>query len=112
MRLRWMAIALASFAVLGTACSGDQGGGPGPTTDSIAMVDNEFQPADFSAASDSVTVTNDGQTLHNFTLSAADLDEDVQPGDTTDVDLSGLGPGSYDLECKYHPEMTGSVTIR
>jgi plastocyanin len=103
MRLRWMAIALASFAVLGTACSGDQGGGPRPTTDSVAMVDNEFQPADFSAASDSVTVTNDGQSLHNFTLSAADLDEDVQ---------SGLGPGSYDFECKYHPEMTGSVTIR
>jgi plastocyanin len=111
MRLRWMAIGLASLAVLGTACTGDQGGGPGATTDAVTMVDNEFQPADFTAASDSVTLTNDGQTLHNFTLSAAQLDEDLQPGDAAEVDLSALGPGSYEFLCSYHPEMTGSVTI-
>jgi plastocyanin len=109
MKLARFATALAAVVLLGAACGG--GGGGGTTTDAITMVDNEFEPSDFTAASDSVTVTNDGQALHNLTLSDAGLDEDVQPGQSAEVDLSALDPGTYDFECKYHPEMTGSVTV-
>jgi plastocyanin len=111
MKLARIAIALAAAALVGAACGG--GGGGGRTTiDSITMIDNEFQPSDFTAASDSVTVTNDGQALHNLTLSDAGLDEDVQPGQSAEVDLSSLDPGTYVFDCKYHPEMTGSVTVQ
>jgi plastocyanin len=106
-------IRIALVAVVATACGGGGGdGGSVPTTDAVTMVDNEFQPPNFTAASDSITVTNDGQTLHNVTLSQADIDEDLQPGASADLDLSALGPGRYDFDCKYHPEMTGSVTVR
>jgi plastocyanin len=111
MKLAWIAIALAAAALVGAACGGGGGGGR-TTTDSITMIDNEFQPSDFTAASDSVAVMNDGQALHNLTLSDAGLDEDVQPGQSADVDLSALDPGTYDFDCKYHPEMTGSVTVQ
>src|ERR671923_1088403 len=110
MRFTRFAIALALVALLGAACGGDGGGG-GETTDSITMVDNEFQPSSFTAASTTLTVTNDGQALHSFTLPDGGIDQDVQAGQDASVDLSGLDAGTYDFNCKYHPEMTGSVTV-
>jgi plastocyanin len=107
-------IRIALVALVATACGGGGGGdgGPGPTTDAVTMLDNEFQPSNFTAASDSIVITNDGQTLHNVTISQADIDEDLQPGASAHLDLSGLDPGRYDFDCKYHPEMTGAVTVR
>lgn len=75
------------------------------------MVDNEFQPSTFTASSTTLTVTNDGQALHSFTVPDGGVDQDVQPGEEASVDVSGLDAGSHDLMCKYHPEMTGSITI-
>jgi plastocyanin len=103
-------IGLAAVALLGAACGGGDGGG-GETTDTVTMVDNAFQPADFTAASDTLTVTNDGQALHSFTVPDGDIDQDVQAGESAEIDVSGLSSGTSDLECKYHPEMTGSITV-
>jgi len=112
MRIARFTIAVAAVALLAAACGGDGNGGDGGgTTDSVTMVDNEFQPSSFTAASTSITVTNDGQALHSFTLTGGDIDQDVQAGESADIDLSGLDAGSYDLICKYHPEMTGSLTV-
>src|SRR5919108_3149792 len=110
MRFARFAIVVAAVALLGVACGGD-GGDAGETTDSITMVDNEFQPSSFTAASTTLTVTNDGQALHSFTLPDGGIDQDVQAGQDASVDLSGLDAGTYDFNCKYHPEMTGSVTV-
>lgn len=104
-------VVLVAAALLVAACGGGGGGGGGTTTDSVTMVDNEFQPSAFTAASTSLTVTNDGQSLHSFTLSEGGIDEEVQPGQSAEVDLSGLDPGTYPFTCKFHPEMTGSVTV-
>jgi plastocyanin len=114
MRIARFTIAIAAVALLGAACGGDDGGNGGDgggTTDSVTMVDNEFQPSSFTAASTTVSVTNDGQALHSFTIADGDIDQDVQAGESAEVDLSGLEAGTYDLICKYHPEMTGSVTV-
>jgi plastocyanin len=111
MRFARIAIVVAAVAMLGVACGGDGDGGDGGSTDSITMVDNEFQPSSFTAASTTLTVTNDGQALHSFTLPDGDIDQDVQPGEDASIDLSGLDAGTYDITCKYHPEMTGSATI-
>jgi plastocyanin len=108
--MKRLAIVLSMAAVLGAACGG--GGGGGETTDSVIMVDNEFQPSEFTAAGDSLSVTNEGQALHSFTVSDGGIDQDVQAGDSADIDLSGLEAGTFDLTCKYHPEMTGSLTIQ
>ncbi|MGH2676487.1 MAG: cupredoxin domain-containing protein [Actinomycetota bacterium] len=112
MRLTRFAITLAVVALLGAACGGGgDGGNGGETTDSVTMVDNEFQPSTFTASAETITVTNDGQALHSFTLEAAGIDQDVQAGESADIELSGLDAGSHDFTCKYHPEMTGSVTV-
>ena len=113
MRIARFTIAIAAVALLGAACGGDDGGngGDGGTADSVTMVDNEFQPSSFTAASTTLTVTNEGEALHSFTLSDAGIDQDVQTGEDASVDLSGLDAGGYDFTCKYHPEMTGSLTI-
>jgi plastocyanin len=114
MRMARFAITIAAVALLGVACGGDDGGNGGDggeTTDSLTMVDNEFQPSSFTAASTTLTLTNDGQALHSFTLAEGDIDQDVQAGEDASVDLSGLDAGGYDFICKYHPEMTGSLTI-
>jgi plastocyanin len=105
--MKRLAIVLSAVALLGAAC----GGGGGETTDAVSMVDNEFQPSEFTAASDTLSVTNDGQALHSFTVADAGIDQDVQPGESADIDLSGAQAGTHDLSCKYHPEMTGSITI-
>jgi plastocyanin len=107
---RW-AVALSAMVAL-AACGGDGDGGGGQTTDSLTMVDNAFEPSEFTAASDSLTVTNEGQALHSFTLSDGDIDQDVQSGESADVDLSGLDAGTFAFVCKYHPEMTGSLTVQ
>jgi plastocyanin len=105
---RW-AVALSALLVL-AACGGDGGGG-GETTDTVTMVDNAFEPSEFTAAGDSLTVTNEGQALHSFTVGEAGIDQDVQPGESADIDLSGAEAGTFDLQCKYHPEMTGTITV-
>jgi plastocyanin len=114
MRIARFTIVIAAVALLGAACGGNGGGNGGDgggATDSVTMVDNEFQPSSFTAASTSVTVTNEGEALHSFTLPDGDIDQDVQAGESAEIDLSGLDAGSYDFNCKYHPEMTGSVTV-
>jgi plastocyanin len=114
MRIVRFTIAIAAVALLGAACGGDGGGNGGDgggATDSVTMVDNEFQPSSFTAASTTITVTNEGEALHSFTLPEGDIDQDVQAGESAEVDLSGLDAGAHDFICKYHPEMTGSVTV-
>jgi len=114
MRIARFTIVIAAVALLGAACGGDDGGNGGDgggTTDSVTMVDNEFQPSSFTAASTTLTVTNEGEALHSFTLAEGGIDQDVQAGEDASIDLSGLDAGTYDFTCKYHPEMTGSLTI-
>lgn len=111
MRIARALVALAAVALLGAACGGGGEGGDGPTTGSVTMRDNEFDPGDFTASSDTITVTNEGMAVHTFTVEDGGIDEQVQAGDSAEVDLSGLEAGTHDLTCTLHPEMTGSVTV-
>jgi plastocyanin len=106
--MKRLAIGLAAVAILAGACGG---GGGGETTSSVTMVDNAFEPSEFTAGGTTLAVTNDGQALHSFTVTDGNIDQDVDPGASVDVDLSGLDAGTFDLTCKYHPEMTGSITV-
>lgn len=119
--MRYARIVLIAALVAGTACGGDGGGtggdddgdgGGGTTTTAVSMVDNAFEPADPAvAAGSSLTVTNDGEAAHTFTLAEGDIDEQVAPGDETSVSIS-LEAGQYDFVCSFHPEMTGTLTVQ
>jgi plastocyanin len=95
------------LAACGGGGDGDGGGG------GLTMVDNAFQPDALTVSSgDSVEVTNDGEALHNITITEADIDEDVEAGQSTTITVE-LDPGEYELFCEYHEAqgMTGTLTV-
>jgi len=117
--MRYARIMLLAALVAGTACGGNggetgggEGGGGGTETSTVSMVDNAFEPSDpvVSTGSD-LTVTNDGEAAHTFTVADGDIDEQVAPGAETSVSIS-LDAGTYDFVCSFHPEMTGTLTVQ
>jgi plastocyanin len=121
---RRLLIALATVALLGVACGGDDGGGGGSAgggdedgggggTVTLSAANFAFEPTSLSAAvGDTIELTNEDDAAHNFTAEEADLDEDVDAGSSTSIDLSDVEPGSYDFLCKFHPDsMTGTLEV-
>ena len=49
-----------------------------------------------------VTVTNTGNALHNFTVEEQGIDEDVQVGESITVKVQVGATGSVPFLCKYH----------
>ena len=120
MKLMRVLAALSIVALLGAACGGDDdtggatgdgGGGGGSVT--LTAADFAFDPESLSvAAGDTIELVNEDDTEHNITVEDADIDEDVDPGDTTTVDVGEVEAGSYDFFCEYHPDqMTGTLEV-
>jgi plastocyanin len=117
MKMTRIGIVLSAVALLGAACGGDGedggngGGGEPVASDTLTMVDNEFEPADILVSADStLTVTNDGEASHTFTLEEGSIDETVEAGGSTDVDIT-LAAGDYPYQCTFHPGMDGTLTV-
>jgi plastocyanin len=82
----------------------------------LTETDFEFVPATFAMRTDqSVTINNEGQTVHNFSIEGTVADVDTQAGETTALEAIGgaAGPGTYNFFCKYHRSqgMTGTIII-
>lgn len=118
MRKHVLGAALVAAVAL-AACGGDSdntaGGGSsedsGATT--LSMVDNAFTPMSLTVASGTtVDVSNDGQALHNIAVEGADIDEDVEPGQSTSITVD-LEAGDYTMFCEYHRTagMEGTLTV-
>ncbi len=69
-------------------------------------------PCLFSRSSE-ITVTNKDATVHSFTIRGTDVDVDVEPATTENVDVSGAVESGVESEfyCKYHPEMIGYLAV-
>jgi plastocyanin len=135
MRLTRIVMLAASLALVAAACGGDDNNAatttppattsPAPveTTASptetatsggttLVLEDNEFDPKDFTLSGTTITLSNEGAALHNFSVEGQDIDKDVNPGETETEDLE-LAPGTYNIFCKYHESigMVGTLTI-
>ncbi|MDQ3877116.1 MAG: cupredoxin domain-containing protein [Actinomycetota bacterium] len=84
----------------------------------VVVVDNHFHdihPVDDPdiAANRPFVVTNEGQNLHNFSVEGTDISRDLHPGDTLRWARIGhvLRPGTYDVFCRFHSNMTGKFTV-
>ena len=95
-------------------------GGGGAET-AVSLTEFAIDPQDPTVEAGTVTfdVSNDGETVHNLEVEGpngeAELEEDLQPGDsgTLEVDLSE--PGTYEWYCPVgnHADegMEGEVTV-
>lgn len=118
MRIRrwWAVLGLVSVLMLGAvACSSDNGtssppaGTTGGTADaSITARDFEFDPPDVTIPSGgTIQIVNEGSTTHSFTMDDDSVTQDVEPGSSVTVTVSTAGP----FHCRFHPQMTGTVTF-
>ena len=106
------------------ACGGDDGGSESSGGGSeggdaaaaepvqVTTADFAFAPTDVSVAvGGSIELTNEDDTKHSLTAEEAGIDQDVDAGGSTTVDVADAEPGSYDFICKYHPDMKGTLEI-
>ena len=84
----------------------------------VTAVDIDFEPQRLELAAGepvNIVVTNKGETLHDFTLEAADVHLNVEPGATGTTSLTIDEPGEYEAKCTVagHAEagMTMQITV-
>lgn len=87
-----------------------QGCAPGSE---LAAQGNAWDPPCLFSRSPEITVTNKDATVHSFTIRGTDVDVDVKPGTTENVDVAGAVESGVESEfyCKYHPEMIGYLAV-
>ena len=122
MTVRRSILTLALIALAVPACSGGSEGGGEDCADlstqgetyAVTIEDFAYDPSCFTAsASQGIRITNADDAVHTFTLRDTEIDLEVPAGETVEgAPATGvLDPGTYDLICTYHPEMTGEVTV-
>ena len=73
-----------------------------------------FDPSCFTArAAQSISIVNEDSADHSFTISGTQIDTTIPAGETFNGgSVSGvLEPGTYDFFCRFHPSMTGTITV-
>ena len=127
-RRRTRACLLATILMLSlsaAACSGDDDGGEGgaspvatetsgdaaPGAAAINIADLAFDPSILTVESGptDITITNDDDTDHTFTLDDGSVDQEIEPGGsvTVTIDISS----STGFHCTIHPSMTGTLEV-
>ena len=80
----------------------------------ITIANLAFDPACFTAsASQGISVVNEDDVGHTFTMVGTDINVPIAVGETFNGEpISGVvEPGTYDLVCTIHPQLTGEVTV-
>ncbi len=135
--MRKTAFVLVAVLAMGSvACSGDDGTPPAATggttgatgssevSDCVDLTAGDvftltisgfaFHPSCFTArAAQSISIVNEDSADHSFTISGTQIDVTIPAGQTFNGEsVSGvLEPGTYDFFCRFHPSMTGTVTV-
>lgn len=123
MHRRWMSLLAALFALtlLAASCGGDEtppadgGGSPSESASAgggsdLTIVDFGFSPTELSVTEgQTISITNAGEVSHTFTTDDDAIDQTVSPGETVDVVLTGVASGGF--HCRFHSQMTGTLTV-
>ncbi len=100
----------------GSGSAPDKSSGGSVSGQTLEAVDNAFKPAQLTLpAGQKVTLTlkNDGATLHNFAIDALGVSKDVEAGKQVTVSFTPASAGTLPFYCKYHQAlgMTGTITV-
>jgi plastocyanin len=123
MHRKWMRLLGALFALtlLAAACGGNDtppagnGGSPSESASSgggadLTIVDFAFSPTELSVTEgQTISITNTGDVSHTFTTDDGAIDQTISPGETADVTLTGVTSGGF--HCRFHSQMTGTLTV-
>jgi plastocyanin len=124
MHRRWMHLLGAVFALtlLAAACGGDEtppagdGGSPSESASTggggsdLTIVDFGFSPTELSVTEgQTISINNTGDVAHTFTTDDGVIDQTISPGETVDVALTGVASGGF--HCRFHSQMTGTLTV-
>lgn len=124
-----MFVLVAMVALGMVACGGEDrtpGGETGATgsadcpdltegdTFTITISDFAYDPSCLTArAAQSISIVNEDSADHTFTIDGSQIDVQIAGGETFNGEpVSGvLQPGTYDFLCRFHPSMTGTITV-
>lgn len=101
--------------LLGAACSStpetQEELCPNPTTTtSVVLADFSFKPTCVAVDEGAtLSIDNEGQAPHSFSIDGADLDLDA--GESGTLDLTGIAPDTYEVICTYHPQMKAALQV-
>src|SRR6478672_8267153 len=108
---------IAWLAVAGTGCSRSTPTSSAPcdnpvSTTSVTVVDYAFNPTCIAAASGAtLTIKDTGAIPHTFTVTGTSINVPIAVGETKQVALTGLPPGTYQVVCTLHPQMKGALKV-
>lgn len=80
----------------------------------VTIADFTFDPSCFTAsASHGITVVNEDDVGHTFTMVGTDINVPIAGGETFNGEpIAGVvEPGTYEFVCTIHPQMTGEATV-
>jgi plastocyanin len=78
----------------------------------VTVADFSFDPRCMKApAGSSLSVTNRGATTHTFTVKGTSVDLKLDGAASGTASLSGVTPGTYEVVCTLHPQMTATLVV-
>ncbi len=109
---------IAVLVVLIAPACHDSGGGaascPNPSSaTTVKLADFDFDPSCVVAnRGATLTLKDTGNAPHTYTVAGTSVNVKLDPGATQTVTLTGLGPGTYNVICEFHPQMRGAIKVR
>ena len=110
-------LCLAVVLSIAALVSSDDDVATGGDATQVSLTEFAIEPSAITVpAGGSLTVTNDGSVPHNLAIADTDVSTpDLAAGESSELDLSSLEPGSYEILCLIpgHADsgMTGSLTV-
>jgi plastocyanin len=95
-------------------CGTTAGDNPGGEQLRITARDLRFDPATAVVPAGSlvtVTLVNAGGVEHSFTADSVHASADADPGELNTVAFITPGAGTIAFHCRYHPQMTGTISV-
>ena len=100
-----------------TSANGASSSGGGGATMNLVAKDFMFEPATITATAGkpiTVTIKNEGQAEHNFSIESLKVNQDIEKGDTKTVTFTPTQSGPVQFFCEYHHithNMVGTLTV-
>jgi len=88
--------------------------GGGASAQTISIKDFAFHPNAITGAAGttlSITITNNDSPTHSFTLDDNSVSKDIPPGQSVTVAVPLPDSGTVGWHCRFHPTMTGTITV-